>query len=200
MLGSPNTLYNKRVKRAYGSEPVLLNTSPVTSNPRPIKTGSPKKRRKILLIVSLTLMIIGVAGYALLHERSSNVVPVSILQRSTFPLYTPAWLPPGMLTETDSFDATSQVVTFSVRDARGTRLVFTEQPRPALQEVSTFYDQQLTEKKTFKADNGEVTTGRFEGTGFAAVATDRTWVLVRAVADIDQGHMERIVRQLKLAE
>ncbi len=189
------------MKRAYGSEPVLLNASPVTPTPQLLKTDSTKKQRKIVwFILAVVLFISGVVGYAMLTEKTSGHVPAAILRKASFPVYTPMWLPTGMLVEPDSFDATSQVVTFSIRDGHGTRLVFTEQPRPTSQEVSTFYDQQLADKTTFKADDREITIGRFEGTDFAAVLLDKTWILVRAVADMNQSDLEKVARQLKLAE
>ncbi|HEX8762779.1 MAG TPA: DUF4367 domain-containing protein [Candidatus Saccharimonadales bacterium] len=187
------------MKRAYGSEPVLLDSSPITPNPQPLKTGG-NRRWRLMLVVVICVCIFGSAIYFVLNRGAAGTVPTPILQQASFPLYVPAWLPQGMTVRSDSFDATSQVVTFSVDDNRGTRLVFTEQLRPGSQEMSTFYDQQLTEKRTYKTGGGETTVGRFEGTGFAAVVTDKTWILIRAVADIDQKQLEKIADHLRLAQ
>src|SRR5688572_21967975 len=176
MLGNPSTLYNKRVKRAYGSEPVLLNASPVTTALTPVQRLVRGKRAWFFMAALGLLLIAASVAWALLQPTGTTIVPVAMARRVSFPVYQPTWLPEGFSVKQESFDATQQVLTFAIKDTAVTRLVFTEQPKPALEQINGFYTQQLSEVRTLPIEKGEVTLGQFEGMPIAAVATDKTWI------------------------
>ncbi len=130
---------------------------------------------------------------------SSNHFLRQLTHSMSFPLYTPSWLPNDWFMDRRSLSVTSEVVTFTVNDSKGQRLVFTEQPRPPQNNLDTFYDQQLSGSTAFKSASGQVTTGQFEGTLLAGISTEQTWVLVRAISAIKQSDFDRIIEGIRPA-
>lgn len=146
-------------------------------------------------------MIIAVGGaIAVILARShssASVLPAALVSSSPFPLYEPSWLPTGHFVDRQSLNATQQVVTFTVNDQKGKRLVITEQPRPGQTNLDSFYSEQLSGSTTFATAVGQATIGQFEGTTLAGIVTERTWILVRAVSVIGPSDIEQVVRQFK---
>ena len=129
-----------------------------------------------------------------------DVIPANIRQAVDFPLYQPTWLPEGFIVDSQSFDVTSQVVTFTVSNSQTrSKLIFTEQPKPAQFDFNSFYDEQLTEKRSLTSPSGQATIGLFEGSLFASVLTDRTWVLIRVPGSQELTQFERVLQYLTLA-
>lgn len=96
-----------------------------------------------------------------------------------------------------SFDATSQVVTFSFSYDSGKKLIFTEQPKPEGFDFNNFYEEQLADKRTVDTAVGSATIGLFEGSSFASVVTDKTWVIMRAPSGIDSNSLARVISGLR---
>lgn len=130
-------------------------------------------------------------------RTTPGLLPDTVAVSATFPLYQPQELPAGYYIDAQSVSATSQVVTFTLSSASGKAVVVTEQPRPSTEQMTTFYDGQMTAKKTFKTAAGEATAGQFEGSMLAGLSTDKTWILIRAVSAIDQNTMERIAHSFR---
>lgn len=151
-------------------------------------------------MIAIGLVILVGCATAFIMVRShppAPVFPASLVRASPFPLYEPGWLPAGHFVDKQSLDATSQVVTFTINDEKGQRLVITEQPRPGQTSLDSFYSEQLSGSTTYVTAAGQVTIGQFEGTTLAGVVTERTWILIRAVSTIGPSDIEQIVRQFR---
>jgi hypothetical protein len=96
-----------------------------------------------------------------------------------------------------SFDATSQVVTFSFSYNNGKKLIFTEQPKPDGFDFDNFYDEQLTNKRAIDSSLGSAIIGLFEGSSFASIVTDKTWVMTRAPSGMDASSLIHIISSLQ---
>jgi hypothetical protein len=146
-----------------------------------------------LFVPITTVLVIGVVLFILTRHDTPSLIPETIQSQVTFPLYQPGWLPSGYAIDDRSFDATSQVVTFSIINKQNSKLIVTEQPQPPQASIDTFYTQQLTEVHTSTGKSGAVTAGQFETSPLAGLATGRTWVLLRS-ASMDKDTIERIAQ------
>lgn len=154
------------------------------------------KRAWFFAAAALLLLVLSVVVLFAWRSSAPTMIPQAMLRRTSFPVYQPAWLPEGFSVNQQSFDANEQVLTFAVKDASITRLVFTEQPKPSREQINSFYNQQLSAARTIPLKNGEATLGQFEGMPLAAIATDQTWVLIRAVAAIDDAQLQKIAENI----
>lgn len=181
------------MKRAYASEPVLLSSSPVAKQPAQETARKAWWTRPLWLSVAGIVLVASVAiAVLLVRPGKAALIPQTIQTQVAFPLYQPGWLPAGYTIDAQSFDATSQVVTFSITNAQANgKLVVTEQPQPPQTNIDTFYTQQLTEVRTAQGKSGSVTAGQFETSPLAGVTTGRTWVLLRS-STLDRDTLERI--------
>jgi hypothetical protein len=186
------------VKRAYGSEPILLNNSPITAALKPGQ-GLTHRKRTWIFITAIALFLLA-AGAVWIASRPTRavIVPTAMARRVSFPVYQPTWLPESFLVNHESFDATRQVLTFAIKDRAVTRLVFTEQPKPAPEQINAFYAQQLSEVRTVPTEKGEITLGRFEGMSLAGITTEKTWILIRAVAAIEDANLQKVAESITL--
>ena len=154
----------------------------------------------VLIVAALLTVVIATLAIVRLFPASApNSFPASFSRTVSFPLFSPEWLPTGLSIDRQSFDATAEVLTFTISDNKGKRLVFTEQPKPPQANLDTFYQQQLSGSTSFDTTAGKVTIGQFEGSTLAGIATDQTWILMRAVASINQSEFEHIVRSMSRA-
>src|SRR5688572_30454509 len=158
------------MKRAYGSEPVLLGTSPIS----PLLAPAHKKKRfgakSMWLTGLLVVLVVGSAGGLLAWRSfgSKDVIPSAIRGAVSFPLYQPTNLPAGLRVDQGSFQAAGGVVTFSILYNGGDRLVITEQARPAGVDFAEFHEQ-IMDKKDISTYIGSGATGQFDDTDFASV-------------------------------
>lgn len=154
-----------------------------------------------MLIAAIIAVAAGGSAALLLRKpaASSGGFLGQVASTVNFPLYTPAWLPEGWFLDRQSLSVTSEVVTFTVNDTKGQRLVFTEQPRPPQDNLDTFYNQQLSGATTSNSAAGAIVIGQFEGSSLAGVSAEQTWVLIRAVSMVDQEDFGRLVGSLQKA-
>lgn len=185
------------MKRAYGSEPVLLAASPITTI---LAVRSRRKKRRLvgLVVFACIILLVLTAGFVRWRQESTSIIPASIRKAVAYPLYRPGWLPEGAHLDPASVDATPQVVTFTILYDGNKKLIFTEQPKPAGFDFDGFYNDQLTNKQTFVTDAGQATTGLFEGSGFASLVTDRTWIIMREPTSTQETLLDHIVRRLRI--
>lgn len=182
--------------RAYGSEPILYSNSPIT--PSHEESKQPQKRRVGWLSIAVVGIVAAIIGGGLwsLSQNNSSRIPQKFLSLP-FQLYEPDELPAGMSIDGGSFSATSQALTYSIRDAVGQQLVVTEQPKPSLKEIEEFYSGQLSESSTFTTQIGQGTIGSFEGSGLVGILTDETWILIRSVSNMDTDQLKQIAVQFQ---
>jgi hypothetical protein len=195
--------YTSSVKRAYGHEPILLAASPVTQHTQPTTPAAKRSWRKRALIVTAAIVIAACAAVFILRKPADSSSRYSLGQMSqnvAFPLYAPTWLPEGWFVHRQSLSVASEVVTFTVNDSKGQRLVFTEQPKPPQENLDTFYNQQLSGSTTTDSAAGRVTMGQFEGSSIAGISGERTWILIRTVSSVDQQDFDRLVHGLRKME
>lgn len=181
--------------RAYGSEPILFSTSPITPSHEVSK--KPQKRRMLVvgIVIAMSAVIVGCSLWFLSRGDSSRL-PEKFFSLP-FQLYEPDWLPPGMSIDSDSFGASSQALTFSIRDATGQQLVVTEQPKPSQKEIEEFYAGQLLESSTFTTPAGQGTIGSFEGSALTGILTNETWILIRSVSNVDASQLKQIAMHFR---
>lgn len=185
------------MKQAYGSEPILFSSSPITPPSVPEKTSKKRRRYKgrRLLLFGVILLVASILTATLIARRNKdpNVFPAAIYKTAEFILYHPTWLPEGYYVDKSSVSATPQVATFSINSPNGKALVVTEQPQPVDDtEITSFYSQNITNSREVSSGDYKITLGQFETTSFAGVTTGNTWILVRSVTSIDQDQLERL--------
>jgi hypothetical protein len=146
----------------------------------------------LLLCFATVGLLIAIRG----DEHSS--VPPGVQEASSFQLYHPTWLPAGYAMNTESYDITSQVVTFSARLGRQS-LLFSEQARPEGFNFETFYEDQMTKKRFVQTSTGRAVIGEFEGVQSASLVAGQTWLLIRAPSGLAIGDFEQLLKGVKKA-
>lgn len=179
--------------KAYGSEPILFTTSPITPSPQASKKPQKKRLRMgAILVVIIIIAFIASGIFWLTSQKATSRIPQRFSAILAFQLYEPRWLPDGMDIDQQSFDATSQAFTFSISDKSGKRLVVTEQPKPSQNEIDEFYSGQLSGVSTFNTTVGQGTVGSFEGSELAGIVTEQTWILIRSATSGDREQLKQI--------
>lgn len=154
-------------------------------------------RKKVIFILCIVVVLSGLFGVIKYQLSPKDTLLPSNFYGTSFPLYGPNWLPKGWFVHQNSFDATSAVATFTVNDGTGQRLVLTQQPKPPLSQIDEFYNQQLFGATSVQTTAGSVMIGQFDNSLLAGLVTDQTWILIRAVTQIDRSELQRIVSNLK---
>lgn len=198
-------VYNKRVKRAYGHEPILLSTSPVKaaeSSGRPQRFPAAKRLKRRLLVVCMGVVFIFVAsaGLWILMRRDNGAVATpfhelsqSVRRTATFPVHYPKTLPEGWRLGSDSISVAAQLVTFTIDDGKGGRLVATQQALPPQEQLDRFYQEQVVAPGASVTPVGKAVIGSFEGRPLGAITAEKTWIVIRALSDIDENTFREIL-------
>jgi hypothetical protein len=185
------------MKRAYGSEPVLLDASPITSAPTTLRSRGPIwKRRSLLVLCCVAVLVIIVGVLAWRSNAANDLIPAAVRQTADFRLYQPGRLPAGFSLDKGSFRTASQVVTFSISYNDNRKIIISEQPKPSGFDFDLFYEQ-FTDKKSIAAPVGKAVMGRYEDADLASVIADKTWILVRAPAGIESVQLEQLLLGFK---
>ena len=188
----------EQMKRAYGSEPILFTSSPITSALKPTLRAFTKLRWHVLAVAVAALLVSGgVMGWLLVQRSSANAtIPTEIQKSVDFSLYEPGWLPEGSALDRKSFAAEHQTVTFTVDGRKGEKLIFSEQPQPPLIDFDAFYDKQFGHKTSFDTAIGQAVVGISKDTLFGSITTGQTWIFVKAHHDMDRVAFERIMQNM----
>lgn len=180
-------------------EPVLPkhHVSPHHDVPaEPIRKKLQLSRPLYITVAAVAILTIGVI-VILLTQSTPNYIPAAIRQQVGFPLYQPEHLPKGYVVDTNSFNVTQQVATFTVTYQNSKQLVFSEQAKPAELDFVNFYSQQLADAQAFTTAIGQAAVGIYQGVGLATVSAGNTWILVRAPEGIATDQFAQIVRNLR---
>lgn len=191
------------MKRTYGSEPILMASSPVTTLPWTKKKKSGLARwKRVVLFASGGLALLTGAGFFITrddHASSESVFPATVRQTAIFPLLEPGALPANFTVDAASFQSAAEVVTFAVTYNDGKALIVSEQPVPEGFDFENFYSQ-FEDRKNITLSSGRAVLGRFEEADLASIVAGGTWVLIRAPYDIDTQQLELVVRSFAPSE
>lgn len=190
------------MKQAYGSEPILFSSSPISRPPQASKPATTYRRiRRIVGYILAGIIVIGICGFVLVRQNSQTAYSFSkaMITAARFTLYEPVALPEGYVVDRQSITSTADVVTFTINTAQGKAAVVTEQPRPPQANLEAFYKDQLSDRKTYTTKVGQVTAGQFEGSQLAGIETKDSWIIVRSVTQIDASTFQRITHSFEAA-
>ncbi len=181
---------------------------PPRATPHPEMPGSattvvtPKRRLRWRLYTSLIVVCLlfgGVAGY-LLWPRHPHF-PATLVKATSYPLYYPAKLPSGYHVDQNSVNnqASSDLVYMVIRN--GDRVIsLSEQAKPAQSQiVSTTFAKNLSGSSLISTDYGTATIGIFSGRVSASLMTDKTWILVSAIAPVSSDEVATTLKGLQLS-
>lgn len=185
------------MKRAYGSEPVLLHTSPVSPLLEPQKKRQ-RSKKIVLLGICCSILLVGLVGgwFAWQSLKTPTGIPSSVREAVSFPLYQPRDMPEGFKIDENSFRATEGLVTFSITDDQNHRLVVTEQAKPESFDFASFHEQ-IENKKDIDTFIGSGAIGIFEDADFASIVAPKTWILVRAPYGIEPGKFTQVLQSFR---
>lgn len=188
--------------RAYGSEPILFDVSPVTNTLERRQKSRMLGWKKIALAIIGLLILSGGAGTVWLiwgRNAQISVIPQSVRQAVNFPLLEPQSLPVGFGVDSTSFQSTAAVVTYAITYANDKKLIVSEQPVPVDFDFETFYAQ-FEGRKDLISATGQTVLGRFEDADMASTVDHDTWVLIRAPYGIDATALESVVQSFSLVQ
>lgn len=191
------------MKRAYASEPILFAVSPITSVLKPKSSTLTNFRWHVIAVAAAALLASGgTMGWLTLSRvqdsANSGIIPVKAQQSMGIPLYQPSWLPSGF--RRSSINTKDQVLVLGFRDKQGRHILFSEQPKPPLFNFDDFYKKQFEDSKLFTTAEGQGAVGRLDGSLAASLATDRTWIFIRAPDAMNPDQLKQIVENLRPAE
>lgn len=160
------------------------------------KLSRPIASRRLVILFAMVVGLVAIISAGVIYQRNRQInrLPETIVSQATFPLYSPAKLPPGFKLNTNSFSATSQVVTFSITYEDNKKLIVSQQPTPSEFDFEKFYMNSLFGAKEVLTPLGKAVIGQIKDATFASVVTDRTWIIINAPAGLPADQMEQVVK------
>jgi hypothetical protein len=140
--------------------------------------------KKIAVIVTVAVLVIGTAVGAILIYMSANSSPVpkSIAKQVNFPVYYPDQkkLPVGYLLSKTSFKSPQPgVVVYAVNYGNGKHLVFSVQRKPSDDELAAFVKNYIPIHRQILTLSGTATIGSINNQTVASLPTDHnTWIIM----------------------
>ncbi len=192
--------YNRHVKRAYGSEPILLDASPVTTVLSTAKPRTGYRKRYVFAAIFMCAVLTSFVVWRIFGSSSpapAQNIPAAITSAVDFTLYAPGWLPSGAKVDQTSFHATADVVTYAITYGHNKKLVVTEQATPSNLDFTDFYDNQMTDSQKLTSDVGETVIGKFGDADLASVVAGKTWILIRSTSGIGAADLRRVATDLR---
>lgn len=180
-------------------------SSEVSRSRHPFKTRGSKRTAFVAGFILLFSLIAGAALWALLRPTgrapvaSAGEFSVAVQRTATFALYYPRVLPEGWQVNASSMSASAELVTFSVTDRTGTRLVVTQQMTPPIEQLDAFYKEQILEPATVTTAIGRAVIGSFEGGSIGAVTAGNTWIVVRALGGVQEEAFRQLVQGFRVS-
>lgn len=158
------------------------------------------KRDKIKMIALIAgLMLIAGAGLFLWQQLSAApvLVPDAVRQRVKSAIYLPKQLPGNYKIDEASFSVQEEdVLIFFASDGTGSRIVFTQQPKPKDLDFDTFYKEQIEEAKTLDGVQFPSVIGKThdQTTTMLSIVTPETWVIATTRSPLSADDMKIIAK------
>lgn len=132
------------------------------------------------------------------RHASTVAIPRPIAEKVLFDLYVPAQLPKGYTVKDDSYIVKDRALIFYAAKEDGSRIIFSEQPRPKSFDFVGFYQQQLKNAKSIRGSQYASVTGKLEnGYTLLSTLTDTTWLLITTQAAISEQDLGSITAHLQ---
>ncbi len=126
------------------------------------------------------------------------IIPKSIKEEVSFPIYVPGRLPGNYQVNADSFTLNEATLIFSATDAAGSRIVFTEQPRPQDFNFDTFYKEQLKDPEILSDVPFPSVVGKTkEQTMVLSIVTPETWIMASTNSPLGVNDLKTIAEHVK---
>lgn len=165
--------------------------------------GRMRLRKKHIISALFLGGIIALGLTMLIMQGSSGpYLPNEIAKQAAFTIYLPKELPGNYEIDKNSFTLSEGVLLFQATDSDGTKIVFSEQPRPNGFSFDDFYSNKLSEAKALNDVPFPSVTGRMDpakGLVLSVVAHD-TWLLANAPAVLSSSDLHIISKSLSAVE
>lgn len=168
------------------------------------KTWLTSKKTIVLLASGIVVCVLALFGMLVatgMLGGSTVKVPDTITQKVKSPIYLPSDLPGNYKISEKSFDLVEDdaVLVFEATDDTGSKLIFSEQPRPKDFDFDNFYKGQFENAKALSNVPYSSTWGKsIDGRIALSVVTNDTWMMLVTSAPLGEGDMLRIAQGMHL--
>lgn len=146
-----------------------------------------------LLAIAIAVVILFAAWL-----RIPDPLPAAIRSSTPISLFYPTSLPEGYVLNRDSFSINNGVVSYTVQDSKGNKLLFTQQAPPASFNFEDFATKQISAGRRGNSPHGELVIGTFQGNAVASLRSSNTWLLISSPDKASLGNLEKIASELKV--
>ena len=154
----------------------------------------------VIVIVIIVLVI-----WLVTRQPSGTLpypIPRSEAKQLGFDIYYPSQklLPSGYSLNKSSFEATNQVLIYSVSYGNGHKIVFSDQAKPTSTQIEAFYTRNLPLNTTLQTNIGLATMGAISDENVVSIPTNtNAWLIVTAPSDINQGSLDQVIKSVEIA-
>jgi hypothetical protein len=206
---SKTSLLQKSI-REQPSQSIDHETRPHGYNPRPKKSSDTKSksvrsyglsRRRIFLIATSGLLVILIAGLAVLSTSGSdNPIPNKFTSNLGFTAYypSPSNLPSGYHLDKDSFNSPAKDVLVYTVSSSNTHLTVSLQNKPSSYDLAQFVKQHLALNTTLATSVGVATIGSLNDETVASLPTNKTtWIIVSSQNNVSKSVLDTLLKSFK---
>lgn len=133
-------------------------------------------------VIVIALLAVGIAGYVAKSVATPKAVkiPDSISSKLLFTPYVPAKLPVGYEIDPQTFYKQEEALLFSAVNAKGDKILFTEQSVPKNFDTSSFYSSALANRSRIDSLKYQAIYGELKGQKkyMAGITIKDTWLLI----------------------
>jgi hypothetical protein len=183
-----------------------------------LQTNKRKLNLKRRIIVALFIILLGggiFAGYRLgkpTTEKTEIIsvtspVPANVKEAVKFRVYYPdqAKMPKGYVLDTSSFSVPQENgVAYKVTYDTDKKIVFSVQPKPSDEELTTFLTSYIPLRTSVETPNGEAEVGAYntpggdtQTMGSWTATNDNTWIIFTAPYDTNQDNLAKVLQAFK---
>ncbi len=170
----------------------------IPKNQQNIKKSSPTQNA-VAGVLKLIVVVIVIGAGVLVWQHFSNPpipIPKGVVDSASFPLYYPSKLPEGYILNTNSFDNTGQIITFSVRYLNKANILFAEQAIPRNIDLNDLQNKQMMNVKAIDTKFGRAYFGILNNNTAISLVTDKSWVFISSGLKITDDDASTIVNNL----
>ena len=156
-------------------------------------------------IIILAVVVIGLVGWFITRQPAGTLpYPVSRTQikQLGFDIYYPSQklLTSGYTLNKSSFEATNQVLIYSVSYGNDQKIVFSDQNKPTNTQIQAFYARNLPLSTTLQTNIGLATIGAVNLQTIVSIPTNtNTWIIATAPGNINQRNLDQVIKSIEIA-
>lgn len=159
-----------------------------------------RSRVKWVLVGLAVLLLAGLIAFFVWQSNSGRIaIPQNVKSAAKSSIYMPSQLPGNYEIDETSFSVQEDtVVIFSAKDGAGSRIIFTEQPKPANFDFDAFYKTQMQEQAVLAGVPFTSVTGKANDkqTTMLSIVTPETWVIVSSASPLTSDDTQLIAKHL----